>query len=195
MSRPVIPVLIGVALVLGVIGLAPTGSRAQSESATPPAFAVPECVNDDWKSVDVRPPGSEESQIVPAVAATPGSDERELYLVAITLQPGECMPYEAKGNQKDGAVIWIVEQGIVAYTWRMASDSPPDAMPIVEVGDNRTTRGRLAENSPRRLYPGEWVAQDQRIEVSYTNMGGDTAIIWKAVWAVPDSGGCNGGCR
>ena len=195
MSRPVIPVLIGVALVLGVIGLVPTGSKAQTESATPPAFAVPECENKDWKNADVRPPGPLSSQIIPAVAATPGSDTRELYLVVVTLQPGECMPFEAKGNQKDGAVIWIVEQGIVAYTWRMASDPPPNATPIIRFGDTAGTSVKLAANSPRRLYPGNWVAQDQRIEVSYTNMGGDTAIIWKAVWAVPDGGGCNGGCR
>jgi len=195
MSRPVLPVVIGMALVLGVIGLASTSSSAQSPAATPPAFALPECENQDWKNADVRPPGPRESQIVPAAAATPGADAHELYLVEIRLQPGECMPYEARGNQKDGAVIWMVQQGIVAYTWRMASDSPPNATPIVRVGDTVSSPGRLAENSPRRLYPGDWVAQDQHIEVSYTNLGSDPAIIWKAVWAVPGGGGCNGGCR
>src|SRR5688500_4276400 len=113
MSRPVLPVVIGMALVLGVIGLASTSSSAQSPAATPPAFALPECENQDWKNADVRPPGPRESQIVPAAAATPGADAHELYLVEIRLQPGECMPYEARGNQKDGAVIWMVQQGIV----------------------------------------------------------------------------------
>jgi hypothetical protein len=143
-----------------------------------------------WKNADVRPPGATEAQVPPAV-----DDSRELYLVVITLQPGECMPYDAVGNQKDGAVIWIIQQGVVVYTWKRADDTPADATPVVEVGDNVSTLGRLLDDHQRWLYPGDWVSQDQKVEVTYTNMGSDTAIILKAVWAVPGGGGCGGGCR
>jgi len=147
---------------------------------------------------DVRPPRPQDAQVIPASddpLSSDGTFGRELYLAVITLPPGECVPFEVTGNQRDGAVIWLVQQGVVHYAWRPVESSLPGATPEVEVGDNIKKDGAIAPLAPRRLYPGDWVTQNRQIEVTYTNIGGESAVLVKAVFAKPEFGGCRGGCK
>jgi hypothetical protein len=204
MTRPVVPVVFAIALILAVIGMVPTRSEAQTATpaGSPAVVAMEECTDMTWADADVRPPDPNVERVFPVfVSATSGApptieeSDRELYLVVITLRPGECIPFDAPGNQKDGAVIWTVQQGKVQYAWKMASDTPPGVTPVVETGNSLRNLGKVREGDVKTLYPGDWITQDQRITVSYRNIGGEAAVILKAVYAVPEGGGCPGDCR
>lgn len=140
-------------------------------------------------SLDLRPGDPKHALVMPP------NEDRELYLAVISLPPGECVPFEATGNRRDGAVIWMVQQGVIAYAWRPVGTLTPDATPIIQVGSNIPPVGSIPELTQRRLYPGDWVTQDRQVEVTYTNIGGEDAIILKAVYAKLVLGGCHGGCK
>lgn len=204
MSRLAVAAPLAIVLILGAIGLVPTRSEAQTATpaGSPPVAAMEECTDMTWSDADVRPPDPLLARVFPVfVSATPGAaptveeSDRELYLVMVTLPPGACMPYDAPGNQKDGAVIWIVQHGKVQYAWRMASDAPAGVTPVVEIGNSTRNFGKVREGDVKTLYPGDWITQDQRVEVTYRNIGGDSAVILKAVYAMPEGGGCPGDCR
>jgi hypothetical protein len=197
MTRSAIMISLWVVLALLRMVWAVPNSGAADDSQN----MVP-CLSDDSTPtapgplpIDVRPPGREEAQVIPASDdpnSTDGTFGRELYLAVFTIPPGECVPFEVTGNQRDGAVIWLVQQGVVEFTW----EPFPDTSPVVEVGDNvRTEQLPLPNGQPRLLYPGNWVSQDRQIKVSYTNVGGESAIVLKAVFAKPALGGCHGGCK
>ena len=109
------------------------------------------------------------------------------------------MPFDAPGNQKNGAVILIVQQGKVDYIWKPIEDGDPDSTPTIECGDSAGNRDDISDEpgESQILYPGDWITQDRRVQVSYGNVGSDSAIIMKAVFAVPEDGGggCGGDCR
>jgi hypothetical protein len=146
-------------------------------------------------AADVRPPGLDDAAVVPAAEFAAGEPlpARELYLVVITLPPGKCVPYESKGNQKDGAMVLIVQQGTIEYRADAYYDGPT---PLVVWGDTHGTEGDVTLGTIKRLYPGDWVTHDQQVWFTYRNVGADPAVILKAVWAVQQPGsGCGGGCR
>lgn len=212
MRRIAIPVMFVIAVFIALLVGTPVRSNALTASASPQPTAAPlppppdlcqpgEPLIDDV--VDARPPGLDEAAVNPAAEwatpATPGTatptaeTPRELYLVAITLPPGRCIPYTSVGNQKDGAIVMIVQQGKVQYRWGPAI---PGSTPIVTIGDSADTLGNPAAGSTQTLFPGDWVTQDQQVWFTYRNVGGDSAVILKAVWAVPEiDQGCGGGCK
>jgi hypothetical protein len=208
MLRVALPVVLATVMILGVIGSAPPHSNAQA--GTPEATsATGECTDRNWKEKDFRPPDPHASRVFPAlldVTPVEGSptphEDRELYLLVISLPPGACVPYAAPGNQKTGAVVWIVQQGKVEFAWRLVNGANPGGMPIIKrgnsatVGDATPITGITADpGTAQILYPGDWVTQDRQVAVAYRNSGGDTAIILKAVYALPSAGGCPGDCR
>ncbi len=209
MRRGVIPFVLVAVAILGLVGVMPTRSVAllASALATPTVSNIPPCVDVTWQAADVRPPDPQDSfvipaQIVPTPGGTPQTDEagRELYMVVINLPPGQCMPYEAPGNHKNGAVVWIVQQGKVLYAWEPFPGADPTATPQIVRGDSEGNQDDLNDSddgpgSPQILYPGDWVTQDRQVQVTYRNVGGDTAIVLKAVFAKPSGGGCPGDCR
>ncbi|MGH2614821.1 MAG: hypothetical protein ACRDJC_06250 [Thermomicrobiales bacterium] len=208
MHRVVLALVLVVMVVFAATGAIADESAAQSSSpaATPiPAsmemleFCPAEAEGDpgfDWEGSDVRPPGLPEAAVIPAAERLESEPdpERELYLVVITIPPGECMPSVAKGNQKDGAIVMVVQQGIVEYAWEPAFEG---TSPIVKRGDtDSTVEDSVPPGTPQLLYPGDWITQDQEITFAYRSIGGDPAVILKAVWAVPEEEvGCAGGCR
>lgn len=206
MPRGIAVYLTVVSLFLAGIGWTWTSSLAESATPAAPPTVGPEPCTDDWLAVDVRPPDRFDAAATPVIATTTpdgtpttAASDRELYLVIITLPPDGCIPFDAPGNQKDGAVVWIVQQGKVEYVWDQAAGVPPGWAPMV-------TRGDLAGNQVdldgeagvvQTLFPGDWVTQDRTVAVQLRNIGSDSAIILKAVYArsLGGGGGCGGDCR
>jgi hypothetical protein len=146
-----------------------------------------------WKHADVRPPGSNVAVVMPAAElATPEPNpKRQLYLVTITLPVGGCMPYQAGGNQKDGAIVMIVQQGIVQLVWEPAF---ADTAPTITRGDMDAGGTPVPDANPQTLYPGDWVTLDQQVTFAYRNVSAEPAMILKAVWADPnEEKGSHGG--
>lgn len=167
-----------------MLGFCPIGN----ELGTPTAAAA-------WKYADVRPPGSGVAVVMPAAEmASPEPDAaRQLYLVTITLPVGGCMPFEAGGNQKDGAIVMIVEQGIVQFVWEPAF---AETTPVITRGDMATGGTPVPRTNPQTLYPGDWITLDQQVTFAYRNTSAEPAIILKAVWADPnDERGLHGGTK
>jgi hypothetical protein len=115
-----------------------------------------------------------------------------LYLVEIRLRPGECAPYTILGNQKNGAIVLLVQQGNIEFQWD-AYD--PASTATVKRGNSMMTLGTILPGTPQPFYPGDWISIDRQVWFTYRNAGADTAIIAKAVWAPHGGGGCHGGCR
>ena len=198
MVRMLAPALCAIALIVGLIGGSPAPSGAVQESASPAASSSPGGICppgsfEHWDTADVRPTGPLDADVVPAAELTTGEPApvRHLYLVEIRLPPGGCMPYVSQGNQKDGAIVMIVQQGFILYQWEPISGTTPN----VKHGDSSGGAATVTAGAPQPLYPGDWITQDQKVLFSYLNAGSDTAIILKAVWAAPDGGGCGGGCK
>ena len=150
--------------------------------------------------IDVQPTHELDAQVIPKFDG-PGAPKdgtffgRELYLVVITVPPGECVPLEVTGNHREGAVIWIVQQGSVHFAWQPIASPVSDATPEIELGNNDGPIGMIDPRDPTVLKPGDWISQDRQVEVTYTNVGDEDAIILKAVFAVREGGGCRGGCK
>jgi hypothetical protein len=95
----------------------------------------------------------------------------------------------------------IVQQGKVEFAWEPAAALPeptPAGTPSVQLGDSSAMIGAVLPGSDNKqtLYPGDWITLDRRVQFSYRNVGGDSAIIVKAVWARNLGGtGCGGGCK
>jgi hypothetical protein len=207
MHRIAVLVIVAGAVVLGLNAAAPMSLGAQG--GTPSPLATPEtdglCINDEgdnWQTVDVQPPGQYTSSVLPVTTAlTPGV--RLLYLVVITLPPDQCMPYSALGNQKDGAIVMLVQQGTITFQWEPLETGIEGENPAVERGDATGLApappggqaGEVPERTLQTLVPGDWITQNQEVRFSYRNAGSDNAVILKAVWAEDIPGGCGGGCR
>lgn len=215
MVRVAIPVLFSIATIVVFAFASPhsaaqDGTPAASPAASPAANPLI-CHNTAWQEADVRPPDRADAAVTPVITDDVGGTptlrvtQEELYLVVITLPPGElgCMPFSALSNQKNGAIIWMVQQGKVLFAWRSDMGAAAGSTPIVARGNlvashNVTPIGTpIAENQPVILYPGDWVIQDRLVDVTYRNVGGESAIILKAVYAEPvrPGGGCGGDCH
>ena len=144
-----------------------------------------------WEAdIDVRPDASSAAFIKPRDV----TGDQNLYLAIWTLRPGTCIPYGARGNQKDGAVILMVQQGIIDFTAERYGDDPTV----------RVLWGRVSSadgipyefGTQKRLYPGDWVSMDDQVWFTFTSVGGESAVVLKAVWANPPPvAGCGGGCK
>ena len=197
MHRAVLVPLLVCTAALGVAGATLDRSAAQAIQADPTPATISTdmekfCVDEagpgtptpgaGWRNVDERPPG-------PEAMATPAAEldlaepdpERHLYIVFITLQPGECIPHEAIANQKDGAVVMMVQQGVVEFRWEPAFE---DSTPTVNQGDMNSTTPALA-GEVLVLYRDDWITMDQQVAFAYRNIGSEPAIVLKAVWAKP----------
>jgi hypothetical protein len=201
MARLVAPALFAIVMLVGFASVpAPSRAYRAQEEATPAASPTADglCAAGmpaDWFSADVRPEGVTDAVVIPA--AEQAMDEpapvRQLSLIVITLPPGHCMPYSALGNQKDGAVILLVQQGHLEFRWQ--PDPAAGGMPTVMRGNSGGTLGAVPVDDTQDYYPGDWITLDQQVRFSYRNVGGDSAIVLKAVWAPPIMGGCGGGCK
>ncbi len=199
MYRVLVPLVFAVAMLLGIMGGAPGHSVALSSAATPEATPAPTppaelCTETDpgvWMpAIDVRPPRA-------AAALTRPLDvtgDQDLYLVVWTLRPGTCIPYSAEGNQKDGAVILVVQQGIIEYT---AQPFGEGSTAEVRWGHADSEDGTVLDfGTTLTLYPGDWVTQNDQVWFTFQSVGGESAVVLKAVWAkLPPDIGCGGGCR
>ena len=195
MSRIFIAVAVAFAMVVGIIGSNPMRSLALEESpATPPpapAEVCDETETDHWEDeIDVQPYGASDAFVRPL-----DSEFQDLYLVVWTIRPGTCVPYTAEGNQKDGAIVLVVQDGVVEYT-----AEPYFAGSVAEVtwghvaGDSNT----LSFGVTQTLYPGDWITQNDQVWFTLRAIGGESAVILKAVWAKPPGTGiegCGGGCK
>jgi hypothetical protein len=200
MSRIAIPAVFVIAVIIGLTGGSPAPSAASQESS--PAAATPAAdglctpgTPSDWASADIRPAGVNDAVVIPAAEEASGEPEpvRQLYLVVVTLPPGHCIPYSALSNQKDGAIVLMVQQGHLTFRWQ--PDPAVKGTPTVMRGNALGTLGSVAANDTQNYFPGDWITLDQRVRFSYRNVGGDSAIVLKAVWATPIVGGCSGGCK
>jgi hypothetical protein len=208
MNRNAASVIVGFVFALGTMGSAPLHSMAQS--ATPVPAATPNadglCVGEagtDWMTAAVQPPGPRDAVVLPSSTVAIDGGVRLLYLVEITLPPGDCMPYSALGNQKDGAIVMIVQQGVIQFQWEAldsgsvgeAQDERGDAEGPVAAVIGGERGPAVPEGTPQTLETGDWVTMDQQVQFSYSNPGTGDAVILKAVWAVDRPGGCGGGCK
>ena len=193
MSRIFAVVAVAFAMVVGVLGSNPTGSLALEEGpATPPPPPTEVCADtetDDWENeIDVQPPGASDAFVRPLDSA-----DQDLYLVVWTIRPDTCIPYTATGNQKDGAIVLIVQDGVVEYTAEpYFAESAAEVTWGHAAGDSET----LAFGVTQTLYPGDWVTQNDQVWFTLRAIGGESAVVLKAVWAKPpQDAGCNGGCK
>ncbi len=174
-------------------------ARAQAE-ATPVAHSDPPpelCSQDaysDYEKVKEFPIGWDAWTVQPL----DNVDERILYFVTITLEPGKCIPFRSGANQKDGAVILIVNQGNIAYVAEPHADSPGATVKhgvLDELGAGSSTD--VAFGAEVQVKPDEWISQDAQVWSTFWNTSKSRdAEIWKVVWAPPvDIEGCGGDCK
>lgn len=199
MRRGVAPIVFVVAVLLAPIGVAarPASSAVGLAQETPTATPTPppeECAADPEKTylraIDVDP-WSGDAAITRPIAVTGGQD---FYLVAWTVPPGICIPYDAEGNKKDGAVILMVEQGVIAFR---AEEYDPSSGAEVLWGRPWSDDGSaLPVDMPQTLYPGDWVTMSGQVWFTFESVGDEDAVVYKAVWAVPpDDVGVHGGSK
>jgi hypothetical protein len=193
MYRRFIVVAVAFAMVVGVIGSGSTRSLALEASPTPPPTPPTEVCDgtetDHWEDeIDVQPFGASDALVRPLDSA-----DQDLYLVVWTIRPGTCIPYTAAGNQKDGAIVLIVQDGVVEYT-----AEPYVAGSVAEVQWGHTTGDSdiLDFGVTQTLYSGDWVTQNDQVWFTLRAIGGESAVVLKAVWAKPPiEAGCSGGCK
>jgi hypothetical protein len=196
MQRVIVPLVFSIAVLLGLTQGTPSPSTAAvaamiqtTPTPTPPGDLCPDPTAVWQDAVDVRPDAAAAAKTRPLDV----TGDQDFYLVIWTLRPGTCVPYTAEGNQKDGAVILMVQQGIIDFTAEHYGD---DTTAQVLTGRVSSASGTvLTFGETKRLYPGDWVTMDDQVWFTYTSVGGESAVVLKAVWAkIPDSG-CGGGCK
>lgn len=195
-------VVLGLALALAAVALFTAQPTRESHAQPAEGLASPvaEC-RVPGESIDVRPFHRAAAVVVPAApaGATPtAEDGRELYVAVITIPPGGCAPFDWPGNYRDGAVVLLVQQGIVQYVWNPVSE---DSAPVVMRGDSAVTDSAQVTPVPagewQVLLPGDWITQDRQVEIEFHNIGGDSAVIVRAAYAFPPpmGAGCGGDCK
>lgn len=165
-------------------------AEAPPEICTPTEFS-------DWETVSEEPLGWDEWAVVPRDTTT-GHPDRILYMVVVTLGPGKCLPYGSPANQKDGAVVMIIQQGEISYTAQRDSSAPAAEVLIGHPDGPGNHPGTHVDfGSEQHLdVQGEWVSQNDRVWFTIKNTGTEDAVIWKVVWAdPPPPEGCGGDCK
>ena len=198
MYRIVIALMFAFAMVVGVIG-SPTRSLALQGTATPePTDPTELCAKTEpsnlWEDeIDVRPWEAGLASVVPL-----DSPYHQLYLVVWTIEPGTCIPYQILGHPKDGAIVLIVQEGVVEFTAEPYVDG---SAAEVRWGNATSELGTLPFNVTQTLNPGDWVTQNDQVWFTLRAIGDEndpSAVILKAVWATPPppgGGRCSGGCK
>jgi hypothetical protein len=200
MHRSVAPVVFLSALVLALTGVAARPSTSAIDlalGATPMSTPTPTpptelCADPAEEAyfpyILARPDAGPAAKTVPTDAPAGQS----FYLVELTIPRGICVPYDADGNKKEGAVIMMVAQGAIELTVE-----PYGAPPMAEVlwGHSWSEDGSaLPEGTPQILYPGDWVTMKDQVWFTYESVGDEDAVIIKTVWAVsPPDIGSHGG--
>jgi hypothetical protein len=192
MYRIILAVTLAFAMVVGVIGSSPARSLLQEATPTISPTPPPEVCTEpnNWQNeIEVQPSGELDAIVRPL-----DSETQDLYLVVWTIPPGTCIPYTAPGNQKDGAIVLIVQDGVVEFTAQRF-----DADSAVKVTWGHTGGGptELPFGTEQTLSRGDWVTQNDQVWFTLRAIGYEPAVILKAVWAtLPDTPeGCSGGCR
>jgi hypothetical protein len=197
MHRIAIMLILVLTALAGLRGVSPAGLAAQESSpaaATATMFATPPpetCRREELvqpEEIDQQPPGSTAGVVRPIASSSPvSSPERVLYAVVITLPPGKCMPFQALGDQKDGAIVMIVQAGSIEFTAQADADAPSAE---VRFGgpDDEDYGAVVPFGTPVTVNSGQWVSQNGQVWFTYRNPGTVDAVILKAVWAVPIPG-------
>jgi hypothetical protein len=193
MYRAVIAMAFAIAMLVGVMGSSPTRSLALQASPTPgpaaPSEVCAETETENWENrIDVEPFGVSDALVQPL-----DSENQDLYLVVLTIDPGTCVPYTALGNQKDVAIVLLVQQGVVEFTAEPFEGSAGG----VTWGHGADDSARLDFGVTQTLNRNDWVAQNDRVWFTLRSVGSEPAVIVKAVWALPGGDGhrCGGSCR
>ena len=205
MARRPVLWLTFIAVALSLLALVGTPSRpapvqAMAQATPSPSHPQPAetCADgtwENWADVEEFPLGRSSWSVDPLHS----NKGRPLYFVTITLQPGECIPYESGSNQKDGAVILIVHEGEIEFTAQPFYLDEPEA--AVEHGvldeDGEGVGEVIPFGTPQRVGENEWVSQNTRVWFTFRNTSTtDEAEIWKVVWANYTGGdGCGGNCK
>jgi hypothetical protein len=203
MQRTAISMALVLSVLLSLFATAPIQLAAQESTPTPTLFSAPPtelCTAAEysgWETVPETPPGKEEWEVLPLDQPTE-PPERILYLVVITLGPGKCIPYASPANQKNGAIVLVVQSGEIEFTAQASTDAPTAKVYFGDPdgpGENPGTSFMFG--TTKHVGPNQWVSQDDRVWFTYKNPSTvDDAVIWKVVWAdrVPDEG-CGGDCK
>jgi hypothetical protein len=195
MNRIIFALTLALAMIVGVMGGSPARSLALQASPTPeptpPAEVCAETESDNWEDeIDVRPWDAGQALVTPL-----DSPDHDLYLAVWTIEPGTCVPYAAAGNQKDGAVVLIVQQGVVEFTWQPYSDESPAT---VTWGHGASDTAGLVPGETQTLNRDDWIAQNDQVWFTLRSVGSEPAVILKAVWTTAPPEGevrCGGGCK
>ena len=204
MLRRVVACLVVIVLACPVLlgsGLSPSSglARAQAE-ATPVAYSDPPaeiCSQEEYSGyleVKESPIGWDAWMVQPLENV----DERILYFVTITLEPGKCIPYRSGANQKDGAVILIVHQGNIAFVAQKRADSPDATVQHGVLDDQGAgTSTDVDFGTEVQVGQDEWISQDAQVWFTFWNTSDTEDVeIWKVVWAPPsEKEGCGGDCK
>lgn len=160
-------------------------------SPTPPAD-ICQAAPVPWQdAVIVNPYAAAAAVVLPRDSKDSGQN---LYLTTWTVPPGTCVPYEAPGNMKDGAIILIVQEGTIIFT---AEAYGSGTQAKVYWGHDSDVSGHLLGwHTPQTLNSGDWVTIDDQVWFTFSNSGDKNAVVIKAVWALPPIDvGCAGGCK
>lgn len=208
MRRGIAPVVFLGALVLALtgaaarpsssaIGLALGATPAATPEPTPPTELELCAADIEEKYLDrmeARPDAG------PAAKTRPRdvTGMQDLYLVELTIPRGICVPYNAVGNKKAGAIVIIVEQGVIELTAQPYGDEPAADVYWGHSWSESGTKLNFGDDvvDVVTLYPGDWVTMSDQVWFTYTSVGDEDAVITKAVWAdLGDDIGSSGGTR
>lgn len=176
------------------------GVAMAQDAATPVADAEPpaeRCTREEFSGfleVQEFPIGWDSWMVVPLENV----DERILYFVTVTLEPGKCIPFRSGANQKDGAVILIVHRGNIAFVAEEHEDVPGATVKhgmLDALGAGTSTD--VAFGTEVQVGPDEWISQDAQVWFTFWNTSDTEDVeIWKVVWAPPsEKEGCGGDCK
>ena len=208
MRRTAISTGLAIVLLLGLFASSPI--RLAAQESTPPA-ETPTLYSDaappdevctpaeysDWEPQQEFPSGNEEWFVQP-LDQPAESPPRVLYMFVLTLGPGKCIPYISPANQRNGAVILIVQSGEIEFTAQASTNAPTAHVYFGDqVGPGAHPATALPFGTTQHVGPNEWVSQDDRVWFTLKNPSTtNDAVIWKVVWAnLPEDEGCGGDCH
>ena len=203
MRRLAILLIVSTALILGIAVATPSRSTMVVAAAmlqatpTPPADSL--CTVDPanataWVGgVTVHPNEADAAVVIPV-----DSPDHKLYLTTWTLEKGTCVPFQADGNQKDGAIILIVQKGAIEL--RVLPYEEGTAAEVYWGKDAAYSGTRVdwweEGQAPLTLSQGDWVTISDRVWLTFKSDDVEGAVVTKAVWMVPPGGsGCAGSCK
>ncbi|MCD6031403.1 MAG: hypothetical protein K0S78_3577 [Thermomicrobiales bacterium] len=190
MSRVIVALFFVVVVALAtVVGSAPRAWALEEGPIPPPPPPREVCdpsETDAWQDeVDVQPYFWPDAKVRPL-----DSEFQDLYLVVWTIRPGTCVPFTAGGHKKDGAIVLIVRDGVVEFT---AEPYFEGSEALARWGHTHGDGDDIEFGVPEILYPGDWVTMNDQMWFTLRAVGGESAEVIKAVWAIPPDDIAGGG--